>query len=211
MIVSKAGDIVDVVTSNNVSDWSSSDSVEFVSWCFDKVCGSSEKDKLLGEYSDDCEKIRQNFFCNRRLYPNSPDVGDVVFFKNLESGKSCRLGIVYKVTDSRVYTAEGLISDSGEKTIIKKDYDLYDTSIYGYGKPLYGDPVEESVTEEKSDTFKVRVTSDNGVVCRKKPSSKSSKICSYTKGTELGILDVENNWGKCNDGWINLKNTENIE
>ena len=54
----------------------------------------------------------------------------------------------------------------------------------------------------------VKVTSDAGLNCRKKATTDSSIIKAYTKGTSLKIYEVEENWGRTNDGWVCLDYTD---
>ncbi|MBP3653176.1 MAG: peptidoglycan-binding protein, partial [Clostridia bacterium] len=68
--------------------------------------------------------------------------GDVVFFYSTSKGRIGHVGIVYKVTSSRVYTIEGntsggssLITNGG--SVAMKSYSLTSTYIDGYGRPDY--------------------------------------------------------------------------
>lgn len=71
-----------------------------------------------------------------------PKAGDVVFFYSESKGRIGHVGIVYKVSSSKVYTIEG--NTSGASSLVtngggvkKKSYSLTSTYIDGYGRPDY--------------------------------------------------------------------------
>lgn len=71
-----------------------------------------------------------------------PKPGDVVFFYSKSKGRIGHVGLVYKVTSSRVYTIEGntsagstLITNGGG--VAYKSYSMTSTYIDGYGRPDY--------------------------------------------------------------------------
>lgn len=71
-----------------------------------------------------------------------PQAGDVIFFYSSSKGRIGHVGIVYKVSGSKVYTIEG--NTSGASTLVtngggvkKKSYNLTSTYIDGYGRPDY--------------------------------------------------------------------------
>ena len=77
-----------------------------------------------------------------------PQPGDVVFFYSTSKGRIGHVGLVYKVTSSKVYTIEG--NTSGANTLVtngggvrRKSYSLTSTYIDGYGRPDY-DNIEAS-------------------------------------------------------------------
>lgn len=86
-----------------------------------------------------------NFFKNKNQYfsrgGKTPRAGDIIFFTT--SGSSaCHVGIVEKVSGSKVYTIEG--NTSGASTLVsngggvcRKSYALTSTYILGYGRPAY--------------------------------------------------------------------------
>lgn len=60
-------------------------------------------------------------------------------------------------------------------------------------------------------TYRVRVTSSNGLNCRTKPSTNGSKITAYANGTILTITKESGNWGYANNtGWVCLTYTARV-
>lgn len=86
------------------------------------------------------------FFKNKKQYikrgDGKPQMGDVVFFYSAKKGRIGHVGIVEKVTATKVHTIEG--NTSGASTLItngggvmRKSYALTSTYIDGYGRPDY--------------------------------------------------------------------------
>ena len=118
----------------------------FVSWCFVMAYGQKAAAALLcgglhcytptgaGRFKAAGRYIKRG--------KGKPQPGDVVFFYSTSKGRIGHVGIVYKVTSSRVYTIEG--NTSGGSTLITnggsvamKSYSLTSTYIDGYGRPDY--------------------------------------------------------------------------
>lgn len=118
----------------------------FVSWCFVNAYGMAAAIKLLCGGLHCYTPTGAGRFKNRGQYikrgKGMPKRGDVVYFWNSSKGRIGHVGIVYKVTGSRVYTIEG--NTSGASTLVtngggvcKKSYNLTSTYIDGYGRPDY--------------------------------------------------------------------------
>lgn len=126
----------------------------FLNWCFVKAYGETTAKKLLcteGEWSY-YTPTSANYFKKKGQWverKGTPKVGDVIFFKN--SIRINHVGLVYKVTDDRVYTIEGNTSDiSGVVAngggVFKKSYTRTYSKIAGYGRPKYDPTPASTVT-----------------------------------------------------------------
>ena len=124
----------------------------FVDWCFIKAFGLDDAKKLIYTFTN-YTPTGSNAFKKRDRYiergKGTPKPGDVVYFFSKSKGRIGHVGIVYKVTSSKVYTIEGNTS-TGETLIEngggvwKKSYSLKSTYIDGYGSVDYA-PVEHPV------------------------------------------------------------------
>ena len=117
----------------------------FVDWCFVKAYGLTAAKALLGGFTN-YTPTGSNWFKKRGLYTNrgkgTPKAGDVIYFYSTAKGRIGHVGIVEKVTSTKVYTIEG--NTSGASTLVTngggvraKSYSLTSTYIDGYGRPPY--------------------------------------------------------------------------
>lgn len=131
----------------------------FVDWCFVKAYGLEAAKALLGVFTN-YTPTGSNAFKNRGTYTKrgkgKPKPGDVIYFYSESKGRIGHVGIVTKVTSSKVYTIEG--NTSGASSLVTngggvraKSYSLTSTYIDGYGRPPYAsvnptatDPLPES-------------------------------------------------------------------
>lgn len=111
----------------------------FCDWVFYKAFGDKAKEILCGGYNAYTPSSAQ-YYKNKGRWYTTPQVGDQIFFKN--SQRICHTGIVYKVDSTHVFTIEG--NTSAGSTVIpnggavcKKSYTLNNSSIAGYGRPMY--------------------------------------------------------------------------
>ena len=132
----------------------------FVDWCFVKAYGLEAAKKLLGTFTN-YTPTGSNAFKNRGLYTKrgkgTPKPGDVIYFYSSSKGRIGHVGIVTKVTSTKVYTIEG--NTSGASSLVTngggvraKSYSLTSTYIDGYGRPPYADvnpTTGEAVPEPK--------------------------------------------------------------
>ena len=118
----------------------------FVSWCFVMTYGQKAAAALLCGGLHCYTPTGAGRFKKKGRYialgAGKPQPGDVVFFYSKAKGRIGHVGIVYKVTSSRVYTIEG--NTSGGSTLITnggsvalKNYSLTSSYIDGYGRPDY--------------------------------------------------------------------------
>lgn len=117
----------------------------FTDWCFVTAFGAEKAKELLCQPSKSlgagCKYSRDYYKSKGRLF-NSPKAGDQIFFYDSSKSGIAHTGIVYKVTEDRVYTIEGNTSSSSGVVanggaVCKKDYPLSYERIAGYGRPNY--------------------------------------------------------------------------
>lgn len=116
----------------------------FIDWLFYRLCGNSKSEAkvmLCNTLTGACEVLRQSFKKKGR-YSSVPKVGSLIFFKGTRHAGANHIGIVYKVSSSKVYTIEG--NTSGGSTVVdngggvaKKSYKRSYSKIMGYGHPKY--------------------------------------------------------------------------
>lgn len=115
---------------------------EFAWWCHYKAFGGSNYREDGTIKTAACESMRQRFKKIGR-YDKTPKKGDYIFFKTKTTDTvSHHIGLVYKVTSSRVYTIEGNTNAGGglERNgggVAKKSYPRSYAHIMGYGHPKY--------------------------------------------------------------------------
>ena len=117
----------------------------FVDWCFITAFGKEDAKKLIYVWTNYTPTGSDAFKkCNRYIKrgKGKPKRGDVIYFFSSAKGRIGHVGIVYKVSDSKVYTIEG--NTSGASSLItngggvrKKSYSLSSTYIDGYGSVDY--------------------------------------------------------------------------
>lgn len=136
----------------------------FVDWCFVTAFGLELAKKLIYTFTN-YTPTGSNAFKKKDRYikrgKGTPKRGDVIYFFNSSKGRIGHVGIVYKVTSSKVYTVEG--NTSGASTLVtngggvkKKSYKLTSTYIDGYGSVDYSvvgvvDPAEVPATLKLGD------------------------------------------------------------
>ena len=136
----------------------------FVDWCFVTAFGIDLARRLIYTFTN-YTPTGSNAFKKKDRYikrgKGKPKRGDVIYFYSTEKGRIGHVGIVYKVTSSKVYTIEG--NTSGASTLVtngggvkKKSYKLTSTYIDGYGSVDYSvvgvvDPAEVPATLKLGD------------------------------------------------------------
>ena len=114
----------------------------FVCWCFWTAAGKNKTkaSKVLGGWSAACNSLVSSFKKMNRFDKN-PQPGDCIFFSGTRHSGANHIGIVYKVTNGKVYTIEGNTSskefDDNGGCVAKKEYDRGNSRILGYGHPRY--------------------------------------------------------------------------
>jgi len=134
----------------------------FVDWCFAKAYGLEAAKALLGVFTN-YTPTGSNAFKKRGTYTKrgkgKPKPGDVIYFYSESKGRIGHVGIVTKVTSTKVYTIEG--NTSGASALVTngggvraKSYSLSSTYIDGYGRPPYAsvNPTTTDTTAPTTDT-----------------------------------------------------------
>lgn len=135
-----------------------------VDWCFQKAYGVSNAKGLLGGKFDDYTVNSAQLYKNKNAYYKSnPQIGDQIFFNN--GKRICHTGLVYKVENCKVYTAEGNTSSKNGVVanggcVALKSYSLNYARIDGYGRPNYSD--KEEIKEVSNPYTKPTVTLRKG-------------------------------------------------
>lgn len=124
----------------------------FVDWCFVQAFGVSAAKKLLCQPDKSlgagCGYSANYYKQKGQFYTADPQPGDQIFFWNAAKNAVAHTGLVYKVSEGKVYTIEGntsgavgVVANGGG--VFKKWYQLNYWRIYGYGRPAYDpDPAE---------------------------------------------------------------------
>ena len=117
----------------------------FVDWCFVTAFGLDKAKALIYKFTN-YTPTGSNAFKNKGRYikrgKGTPKRGDVIYFYSSAKGRIGHVGIVTKVSSSKVYTIEG--NTSGASTLVtngggvrEKSYSLTSTYVDGYGSVDY--------------------------------------------------------------------------
>jgi len=136
----------------------------FISWCADRA-GAAD---VIPRHSS-CSAGISAFKKLGRWYQRNgytPRQGDIIYFCD-KNGAPCHVGIVTKVTASRVYTVEGntgsgntVIANGG--AVATKDYGRDYYRILGYGNPKW--PEEETGGKQTMNTVKGSTDNENKLI-----------------------------------------------
>lgn len=180
----------------------------FVDWCFIKAFGKEAAEKLIYTFTNytptgsDAFKKRGRYI---RRGQSTPQPGDVVYFYSSSKGRIGHVGIVYKVSASKVYTIEGNASDG----VNKKSYNLTNSYIDGYGRVDYAALDGSDAPQAPAQVLPpcVDITGDANV--RKGPSKAYDSMGVVRKGSRLhyfGFTDPATGWllveYKNATGWV---------
>ena len=125
----------------------------FVDWCFVTAFGLEQAKKLIYVFTN-YTPTGSSAFKKRDRYikrgKGTPKRGDVIYFYSSAKGRIGHVGIVYRVSGSKVYTIEG--NTSGASSLVtngggvrKKSYSMSSSYIDGYGS------VDYSAVDGKTD------------------------------------------------------------
>lgn len=166
----------------------------YVDTIFAEAFGKTNAQRLLGGFSAYTPTSAGYFQKLKEWYTNKPKIGDIIFFKN--TSRICHTGIVYKVSNTMVYTIEGNTS-SGSSVIpnggavCKKSYFLTNSRIAGYGRPKY-DIEETTITPSTLNTWTKRLQKTIGAevdgIAGKETLSKCPTIKLGSKGDVAKLL-----------------------
>lgn len=130
----------------------------FADWPYVKTFGTSRAKKMLQGWSAYCPSSA-NLYKSAGKWVQTPQPGDQVFFKNTD--RISHAGIVYKVTDTEVFTIEGNTKSpedwpSNDGCVRYKSYSRSRVNIQGYGRVDFD--TEEQVSNVKTAEVKEGVT-----------------------------------------------------
>jgi hypothetical protein len=103
----------------------------FVDWCMYKAFGLELARKVLCSTFDDYTVYSANMYKQAGRWSTTGHRGDQIFFAN--SSGICHTGLVEKVENGIVYTIEGNVKDA----VRKRQFNVNDSYIAGYGRPKY--------------------------------------------------------------------------
>lgn len=141
----------------------------FVDHCFYKAYGKSaalkltcQPTKAANNCGAGCEWSLK-YYKQKGQFHTTPKVGDQIFFYDSKGERIAHTGLVYKISNTRVYTVEGntsggysVIANGGE--VAKKSYTLGYKRIAGYGRPAYGTQTAEIAPETVSGVSSIKYT-----------------------------------------------------
>ncbi len=131
----------------------------FVSQVFVECFGKENAKRLLCGGLHSYTPTGANYFKKADQYikrgNGKPKVGDVIFFYSSSKGRIGHVGIVTKVTSTKVYTVEGNTSGANKLVtngggVCEKSYNLTSSYIDGYGRVNYDDGAGSVELETKT-------------------------------------------------------------
>ena len=152
----------------------------FVDWCMVKAFGAETAKKVLCGDFDDYTYSSVNLYKKAGRWTQNAARGYQIFF-----GGSGHTGIVYNVEKGIVYTIEGNKSDE----VRKCKYALTDSSIIGYGMPLYSIVAPEVVHVDDLHTVKWTGYTKRESNVYTQPDTKSAQ-CTFSpvdQDKEVGV------------------------
>jgi len=208
----------------------------FIDWCFIKAFGVERARSLLcypkNSAGAGCLESIKYYKSQDQFVTNNPIRGDQIFFRQGHTG------LVYKVDKTKVYTIEGnttkslwIVSNGGE--VCKKSYSLKNSSIMGYGRPIYNNSNKAKVVEKFGYKFgscnayykalyskairrdpnlseNIKLVKEISKKLRRGLTSKNLNAKAHIKiGCILTILEIKKDsngliWGRNYDGWLVL-------
>lgn len=152
----------------------------FVDWCMVKAFGAETAKKVLCGDFDDYTYSSVNLYKKAGRWTQNAARGYQIFF-----GGSGHTGLVYKVEKGIVYTIEGNKSDE----VRECKYALTDSSIIGYGMPLYSIVAPQVVRLDDLHTVKWKGYTKRESNVYTQPDTHSAQ-CSFSpvgQGEEVGV------------------------
>lgn len=152
----------------------------FVDWCMVKAFGAETAKKVLCGDFDDYTYSSVNLYKKSGRWTHNAARGHQIFF-----GGSGHTGLVHKVEKGIVYTIEGNKSDE----VRECKYALTDSSIIGYGMPLYSIVAPQVVRLDDLHTVKWSGYTKRESKVYTQPDADSAQ-CSFSpvgQGEEVGV------------------------
>lgn len=177
----------------------------FIDWCFVQSFGRERASELLIGWSAGCTQD-YNWFKTKGQIVVDPQVGDLVFFKELS-----HIGIVENIDKEKIYTIEGNSSKQDELVtnggmVVEKAYNLKSEDIYGYARPKYKDKVNENSKDNVDIKYSLIKIGSNGLLVR----NAQEKL--VQKGYVLSKYGVDGIFGKETENMVKqLQKDANIK
>jgi len=178
----------------------------FVDWCFVTAFGLELAKKLIYTFTNYTPTGSNAFKKRNRYIPRgkgTPKRGDVIYFYSSAKGRIGHVGIVIKVTSSKVYTIEG--NTSGASTLVtngggvrKKSYSLKSTYVDGYGSVDYS--VLEGATYDGQPAPSAPVLGERILKnYTEGPDVKELQQALIGLGYSCGIYGADGEYGDCTE------------
>lgn len=133
----------------------------FVDWCFLTAFGYEKALSLLCQPEKSagagCTYSAGYYKAKGQFYTSDPKPGDQIFFGTSISNCT-HTGIVEKADGSKVYTIEGNTSDQ----VARRTYALNDSTIVGYGRPMYDAETTTAPTKTVEEVAKEVIAGEWG-------------------------------------------------
>ena len=147
----------------------------FCDFCFATAYGRKTGQKMIYQPNKSagagCTQSVGYYKANK-AFDHTPSVGAQIYF-SYGSGEADHTGLVWKVTDTTVFTVEG----NSNNEVEKKSYAKANKYIYGYGHPNYSLAKEtpaDDIKEPAQTTQPTTTTTDGGYKVTLKTLSKGS-------------------------------------
>lgn len=177
---------------------------QFVDWCFYQACG---KDKVAAEYIECQSGIygagcvnSAGYYKSVGRWANKPSIGAQIFF--YVGGSINHTGIVESFDNNNVYTIEGNTSDM----VARRTYNIYDSSIAGYGIPRYGvvNKGSTNVSNTKVSNVEVEISMPELSKGCKCSEVKTLQIMLQAKKYNIGNDGVDGDFGSQTENAVKL-------
>lgn len=160
----------------------------FVDWCFVQAYGRAAAQFLLCQPDNSlgagCSFSAQYFNAKGQFHKKDPKPGDQIFFGR-DWNDVWHTGIVVEVTASRVVTIEGNTSDQVAKRSYALNDSSNDSSIFGYGRPRWGNPEDGEADSTPA------LTPTPGQKCRPElPILKKGSEGGYVKCLQRQLIEM---------------------
>ena len=169
----------------------------FVSWCLLTADAADAAGGTFVSCSLWLDRLRTDGQYSSRASGYKPKAGDLIFFRSAGAGRaSDHVGLVRYVAGGRVYTVEGNSSDK----VSLNSYALTNTYIVGYGKPDYGTATLESARLYEDTAIGFYAVTNDFVNLRTGAGTDHAKAGKLYKGDVVRILEIQNGWGRLEQG-----------
>ena len=169
----------------------------FTDWAFVQAYGRAAAQYLLCQPDNSsgagCSFSAKYFDAKGQFHKSNPNPGDQIFFGH-GWDNVYHTGIVVEVTSTHVITVEGNASDM----VAKRKYALNDQSIFGYGRPKWGNP-EDSEAPAPAPTPSKHTYTVQLPLLKKGDRGDYVKTLQYlliAHGRDLGTWGADGDFGR---------------